>query len=312
MRSINRERPFEIWPGFVDALSALLLVILFTLMIFVVAQFYLSNALQERKDSVNTLQASLQKLSNLLAREEEKNAHLVQKNHQLTQQRNRLKENLSEEEAQKHQAHGKLKLIEFEMQELNSRLEQLLAALSLSKTTNENQQLEIETLQLKLNEALEEKMKELAGYRSEFFGNLRKLLGNRDDIQIVGDRFVFQSEVLFNLGSDQLGIQGKKHLKQLAKTLKEIEKKIPKHIPWILRVDGHTDKLPLRSTGKFKDNWELSTARSLCVVHYLIQQGIAPHRLAGAGFGEFHPISLEDSRESMARNRRIEIKLDQR
>lgn len=295
-----------------DALSALLLVILFTLMIFVVAQFYLSSTLQDREASVASLQASLQKLSKLLAAEESKNTQLGEHANQLSEQRNILMEKLSREETLKHKAHEQLNAMEDDIKQLNKRLAQLVAALNQSTATTQQQQVEIEALQVKLHEALEEKVKELAGYRSEFFGNLRKLLGEREDIQIVGDRFVFQSEVLFKLGSDRLGVQGKKHLKHLAQTLKEIEKKIPENIPWILRIDGHTDKLPFRSSGAFKDNWELSTARALAVVHYLVEQGIAPNRLAGAGFGEFHPIDPGDSLKSMARNRRIEMKLDQR
>ena len=151
---------------------------------------------------------------------------------------------------------------------------------------------------------------DFGNYRSEFFAKLQKAIGDRSDIRIVGDRFVFQAEVLFDLGSAELGAEGKKQLDALSKALKEITEKIPAKTSWILRVDGDTDQLPIRS--KYPSNWELSTERSISVVKYLISQGIAAKHLVAAGFGEFQP--LEDSKDIkvQARNRRIEFKLDQR
>jgi chemotaxis protein MotB len=148
----------------------------------------------------------------------------------------------------------------------------------------------------------------IGAYRSEFFGKLIKAIGDRSDIRIVGDRFVFQSEVLFELASADLGEEGKKQLNSLATALREISEKIPANINWILRVDGHTDRLPIKS--KYPSNWELSSARAISVVKYLISQGIPPERLVAAGFGEFQV--LEDDPKGQARNRRIEFKLDQR
>jgi chemotaxis protein MotB len=163
----------------------------------------------------------------------------------------------------------------------------------------------------RLNAALASKVQDLARYRSEFFGRLRKVLGDRRDIQIVGDRFVFQSEVLFASGSDSLAEGGKVQLAHLATTLKEIAEGIPDDINWVLRVDGHTDRVPI-STARFPSNWELSTARAISVVKYLISQGIPPHRFAATGFGEFQPLDERDDEIAYRRNRRIEMKLDQR
>jgi chemotaxis protein MotB len=152
---------------------------------------------------------------------------------------------------------------------------------------------------------------ELASYRSEFFGKLKQVLGERPDIQIVGDRFVFQSEVLFDVGSADIGDAGKQQLAQFAKTLLEIAAEIPGDIDWILRVDGHTDKRPI-NTSQFHSNWELSSARAIAVVNFLQSQGIPANRLAAAGFAEFRPLDDADDEVAYRRNRRIELKLDQR
>ncbi|HSE75525.1 MAG TPA: OmpA family protein, partial [Dongiaceae bacterium] len=163
----------------------------------------------------------------------------------------------------------------------------------------------------RLNSALANKVQELAKYRSEFFGRLREILGNREDIQIVGDRFVFQSEVLFDSGSADIGPAGKDQLDVLATTLILLLPEIPKDIDWVLRVDGHTDDRPI-SSSQFPSNWELSTARAVAVVKYLASRGIPDDRLAAAGFGEFRPIDTSGTEEGRRKNRRIEIKFDQR
>ena len=154
-------------------------------------------------------------------------------------------------------------------------------------------------------------IQELAKYRSEFFGRLREVLGNRPDIQIVGDRFVVQSEVLFDTGQATLETDGRQQLASLAKTLAEIAATIPPGLDWVLRVDGHTDARPIQ-TLRFPSNWELSTARALSVVKFLIAQGITPNRLVGAGFGEFHPLDPRDDEIAYRRNLRIEFMLTQR
>ena len=154
-------------------------------------------------------------------------------------------------------------------------------------------------------------MQELSRYRSEFFGRLRVVLGSRPDIRVVGDRFVFQSEVLFDSGSAELGKEGREQMARLASTLKDIAEKIPDEINWVLRIDGHTDDVPI-ATPRFPSNWELSTARAISVVKFLASQGIPPGRLAAAGFGEFQPLEGQDGESARQRNRRIELKLDQR
>ena len=154
-------------------------------------------------------------------------------------------------------------------------------------------------------------MEELSRYRSEFFGRLREVLGDRKDIQIVGDRFVFQSEVLFTSGSAELETGGKLRLAELADTLLEISLKIPPEIPWILRVDGHTDTVPIH-TAQFPSNWELSSARAISVIQFLMEQGIPAGRLAAAGFGQFQPLDDGFDETANRRNRRIELKLTER
>ncbi len=154
-------------------------------------------------------------------------------------------------------------------------------------------------------------MEELAKYRSEFFGKLSEILGSRSDIQIVGDRFVFQSEVLFDSGSDKIKPLGREQVIRLGKTLSSIASRIPGSIDWVLRVDGHTDKRPIKSR-EFPSNWELSTARAISVVKLLIGNGLPPERLVAAGFGEFHPIEDSLTSRALQRNRRIEFKLTNR
>jgi chemotaxis protein MotB len=170
---------------------------------------------------------------------------------------------------------------------------------------------QIADLGKRLNAALASKVEELARYRSEFFGRLREVLGDRPDIRVVGDRFVFQSEVLFALGSADLSDNAKKQLLPVAQALKDISSKIPPDINWVLRVDGHTDKRPI-TTAQFPSNWELSTARAISVVRFFMDQGIPANRLVAAGFGEYQPIDTRDSEDAYRRNRRIELKLTER
>jgi len=194
---------------------------------------------------------------------------------------------------------------------LREQLAQLATALDASEAKAKDQGVQIADLGKRLNMALANKVAELAGYRSEFFGKLKQVLGERPDIQIVGDRFVFQSEVLFDVGSAEIGDAGKQQLSQFAHTLLEIAAKIPNDIDWILRVDGHTDKRPI-NTYQFHSNWELSSARAIAVVNYLASQGVPYNRLVAAGFAEFRPLDAADDEIAYRRNRRIELKLDQR
>ena len=172
--------------------------------------------------------------------------------------------------------------------------------------------MQIAELGRRLNVALAQRVQELARYRSDFFGRLREILFDRENIRVVGDRFVFQSEVLFASGSDVLQPQGREQMDGLAQAILELNREIPSDINWIIRVDGHTDNVPLSGTGQFVDNWQLSTDRAAAVVRYLVSQGVPTNRLAATGFGEFQPLDAGDGPEARARNRRIELKLTER
>ena len=173
-------------------------------------------------------------------------------------------------------------------------------------------QLRIADLGQRLNVALAQRVQELSRYRSDFFGKLRDILGNRPDIRVVGDRFVFQSEVFFDSGAATLRPDGRAELDKLAGAVLDLQKQIPSDIPWVLRVDGHTDVRPVGPTSPFKSNWDLSAARAISVVQYLISKDVPPARLAAAGFGEYQPIDPGTSQEALAHNRRIELKLTER
>jgi chemotaxis protein MotB len=194
---------------------------------------------------------------------------------------------------------------------LSRQLAELDKALDLKQAQIDQQDATIANLGQRLNVALASKVEELAQYRSEFFGALRRVLGERSDVRVVGDRFVFQSEVLFQSGSADIEPQGREQLAKLAAALKEIVDKIPPDLPWVLQVDGHTDRVPI-STPRFPSNWELSTARAIAVARFLVEQGIPPDRVAARGFAEFQPLDPGDSPDAYARNRRIEIKLTTR
>ena len=208
-------------------------------------------------------------------------------------------------------AQRKVDLLNRQIASLREQLARLNDILDATDAQNKEQQVQIADLGRRLNIALASKVQELARYRSEFFGRLRQVLGEHPDIQIVGDRFVFQSEVLFETGSAELGQEGRTQLARLARTLLDISREIPGEIDWVLRVDGHTDNRPIR-TAQFPSNWELSTARAISVVKFLISQGLPPSRVAATGFGEFQPIDPDNDEIAYRRNRRIELKLTQR
>ena len=215
---------------------------------------------------------------------------------------------LTEEQKSSVKARAAVALLNRQLAALRQQLSRISAALEASETKAKEQEVQIVNLGSRLNAALASKVEELARYRSEFFGRLRELLGDRKVIRVEGDRFVFQSEVLFGSGSaDMVGI-GREQISRLAATLKDIASRIPKSIDWVLRVDGHTDRIPIR-TAQFPSNWELSTARALAVVKLLIEDGLPPHRLAAAGFGEYRPLDATNTSGSLRRNRRIEFKL---
>ena len=439
MRTLGRggRRPVNIWPGFVDALATLLLVVVFVLMVFMISQYFLSTALTGRDEAVTRLERNINDLAELLSLERSANAELRIDASQLsselqsslsvretlasqlaalTESRDaiqarlaaaeasgakvgkeledayktiqadrerievelaqlaileRLRDDLaqrlrtakdegatvgreledaykvieadkekiqvqlqdlailqslrddlmakltrteSDAEARKQlgdEAQVQLRLLNRQILALRQQLASLASALELAESANKDQDVQISDLGRRLNVALATKVQELARYRSEFFGRLREVLGARKDVRIVGDRFVFQSEVLFETGSAALGEAGRQQLGQLARTLTEIAVRIPKNLPWVLRVDGHTDRIPIH-TPEFPSNWELSTARAISVVRFLIDQGIPAEHLAATGFGEYQPLDPGLSEEALRRNRRIELKLTQR
>jgi chemotaxis protein MotB len=217
----------------------------------------------------------------------------------------------TEKEEMTAEAQKRVELLNQQILELRQQIAQLSEALDIAETKARDQGVQIAELGRRLNTALASKVQELARYRSEFFGRLREILGDREDIQIVGDRFVFQSEIFFESASADIGIAGREQLDVLATTLILLLPEIPNDIDWVLRIDGHTDDRPI-SSPQFPSNWELSTARALSVVKYLASRGIPADRLAAAGFGEFRPIDTSNTDDGRRKNRRIEIKLDQR
>ena len=202
-------------------------------------------------------------------------------------------------------------LLNAQLREIRAQLAALEEALDASEAKNKAQQVEILTLGNRLNAALAGKVQELADYRSEFFGRLREVLGDNPNLRIVGDRFIFQSEVLFSSGSAEIAPEGRARINRLAEVLRDIASRIPEDVNWILRIDGHTDKNPI-ATARFPSNWELSAARAIAVVRALEEEGIPPTRMAATGFGEHQPILLGESPADLARNRRIEFKLTER
>jgi chemotaxis protein MotB len=220
----------------------------------------------------------------------------------------RTEDELATEQTLSREALNQVDILNRQINALRVQLAALAQALDLEQQRVEEQEVTIADLGGKLNVALAGKVEELSRFRSEFFGRLRELLGDRPDVRIVGDRFVFQSEVLFPSASAEIGTNGRDELRKLAQSLREITAEMPTDLPWVLQIDGHTDRRPIR-TPEFPSNWELSTARAMNVGRFLIDEGIPPERIAVAGFGAFHPIDDRDDEIAYRRNRRIEIKL---
>jgi len=259
----------------------------------------LSELLEVREVSLNNLRSQLLNSENQNKISLDKVKKLNQETLSLAAQLNDLKNLLTQYEIKDKETVAQVENLG---SQLNSALTQVLVE------QKKNAALEAERIK-----KLEEEANELQNYRSEFFGNLRKILGKNKGIEIVGDRFVFPSEILFDVGSDELQSKGLIELSQMAKVIRKIVIEIPKEIDWILRVDGHTDKTKFLNGGKFKDNWELSQARALSVVKYFIlDENLPAKRFAATGFGEFQPIDSGESENALARNRRIEIKLTER
>lgn len=327
------------WPGFVDAMATLLLVMTFLLSILSVAQYFVTQEASGKDTALQKLNRQIVELTELLSLEKsakedvESNLALLNATLAESQSKNKKLQGLIGLENDKQQS------IELKVAELNKRLkgekelsekataqvillnQQLAAlrrqvaalneALGASETRDKEQKEKIKDLGARLNVALAKRVQELNTYRSDFFGRLRKVLGNRPGIRIVGDRFVFQSEVLFPSGSDELNPAGQIEMTKLANALNDISRKIPAKINWVLRVDGHTDRAPI-NTAKFPTNWELSAARAISVVRFLVAEGVPAKRLVAAGFGEFQPLDTSESAGAFARNRRIELKLTEK
>lgn len=328
----QRRSTINIWPGFVDALTQLVMVIIFVLLVFTAGQFYLSGALSNRDAALARLTQQLNQLSDMLSLQKGNNAALQLKlstlNAQL--QSTTTAKNAAETKAnqlgteltgaqqqltQKTQDLGKAQTtvdqLNAQVAALRQQLAQIAAALDISEAKTKQQQAQIADLGTRLNRALATRVEELAKYRSEFFGRLRSILANRKDIRIVGDRFVFQSDVLFPTASAELTDAAKQQLTVVAQALKTISGEIPQNIDWVLEVDGHTDVRPIH-TAQFPSNWELSSARAQSVVRFLIGQGIPPERLVAAGFGQYTPIAKGNTEADYQQNRRIELKLTER
>lgn len=369
------------WPGFVDALASLLMVIIFVLMVFVLIQANLVYRVSGQDATLGEMRQQLASLSELLNIERRASADLaadlaqlqiqldssetergaltqqlalvqaalgtrtseltalttkqaeteaalnaardalderlralqmVEGQLTLTEARNRTQQQKMQDlEAQTTASKAEVAQMTLVLAGLRQRIEELSALLAEKDQQAKDDQIAIANLGKSLNNALASRVQELQQFRSEFFGRLRDVLKGRDDVQIVGDRFVFQSEVLFAPGQADIGATGQQQLSQLAVALADIAAKIPDDINWVLQVDGHTDNLPVRA-GRYADNWDLSTERALSVVRFLVSQGVPAARLAATGYGEFQPLTSGDTTEDRRLNRRIELKITQR
>ena len=338
-RSRRSESAFNYWPGFVDALSTLVLSIVFLLSVFLVVQFFLSQEVTGKDKALEELNAKLAQLNDLLSLEKLGKLNLDDQLSQLraglasaeaerdrvkglyeglagagdaASRANELNKALDSEKQVNSRALAQIEVLNQQISALRRQLAALEEALEASEKRDKESQGRIADLGQRLNVALAQRVKELSRYRSEFFGRLRAILGNRPDIRIVGDRFVFQSEVFFDTGQALLLPEGKAELDKLASALTELDKQIPPEIAWVLRVDGHTDVRPILNSPVFKSNWELSSARAISVVQYLISLGVPAQRLVAAGFAEFQPLDTAATEEAYKRNRRIELKLTER
>ncbi|MBX3553585.1 MAG: peptidoglycan -binding protein [Pseudolabrys sp.] len=335
----RRAESMNYWPGFVDALSTLILGIIFLLTVFVVVQFYLQQEVAGKDTALQRLNAQIAQLTDLLAMEKSGKMSLEDQIAQLraslaasqgerdklagqlqgagagadaAQSRiGSLTADLDKEKNLSQRALAQVEALNLQIAALRRQLAALEEALDASEKKDKESQNRIADLGQRLNVALAQRVQELSRYRSEFFGRLRQVLGDRNDVQIVGDRFVFSSEVLFASASDEVSADGMIQLARLAETLKTLAGEMPKDLPWVLQVDGHTDRRPI-ATARFPSNWELATARALAIVKFLRSQGIPPERLAATGYGEFHPLDARNTEEAYARNRRIELKLTSR
>lgn len=422
-RSRRARRPVDVWPGYVDILAALLILVIFVLLLFSLAQFLLSEILNAQENELDVMYDRVVELTDLLGLEQERSSQLQQQSDDLiirltdlkrdrvllteqvaelesdrTRQREQIGQQLlmigslqedidalrklrteleadigrlaaelqqsssdlgierdrskalvTELDAQKERtllvqrdleqreiriqalsaliaqrdqaieqqqelnaaSRAEIALLSGKLDDLRRQLDEIRLALATAEEDKVRQTAEIEDLGQRLNVALAREVNQLRQYRSDFFGRLRRALGTNPSVRIVGDRFVLPSELLFGSGSATLASPGRGELGKLVAILKDITKRVPADIDWILRIDGHTDKVPI-NTAQFASNWSLSTARAVSVVEFLVDQGIPPERLSAAGFGEFHPIDSAETPDAYRRNRRIELKLTSR
>lgn len=338
-RNRRSERHVDYWPGFVDALSTLLLAIMFLLSVFVLMQFLLSQEVNNKDSVLNRLNSQISELTELLSLERGKGqdledtlaglqASLTAAENEKSrlqsllasggsgaaaeQRAGELSATLDAEKQVSARALSQVELLNQQIAALRRQIGALEDALNASEARDRESNTKIADLGKRLNVALAQRVQELNRYRSDFFGRLREILSDRENIRIVSDRFVFQSEVLFPTGSADINPQGLIEMKKLADAVVELNKEIPDDINWVLRVDGHTDNVPLSGTGRYRDNWELSSARATAVVKFLIANGVPANRLVAAGFGEYQPLEADDSSDARSRNRRIELKLTER
>jgi chemotaxis protein MotB len=332
----RRSQVTNYWPGFVDALSSLLLVIIFLLSLFMLSQFFLGQEISGKDTAMSRLNAQIAELTELLQLEKVNSSDLEStiatlsatltsatterdqmaaqlagigtgsdgKDAQIAQ----LESDLTAQVDMSREATAQVALLNQQLAALRTQLAALEQALQASEATDTENRTQIADLGRRLNLALAQRVQDLSRYRSDFFGKLREVLEGRADVRVVGDRFVFQSEVLFEAGEAAISPEGQTELAKLGSAIKELQAQIPADVNWVLRIDGHTDNRPI-NTPEFPSNWELSAARAISVAKYLITQGVPANRLVPAGFGEFSPIDTGDSDDAYRRNRRIEFKL---
>ena len=325
----------EFWPGYVDVLSTLLLVVTFLMSVFMVAQFYVSQESSDKDTALRRLTRQVAEITNLLSLEkgrgkslEDELASLQASLATLRADNERLgglaavggekdariaalTKELDDKSAMSKEAAARVDLLNQQLLALRRQIAALQEALGAAEAKDKESQARISDLGARLNVVLAKQVQELQRYRSDFFGRLCELLRDRKDIRIVGDRFVFQSEVLFPSGQATMTTEGLAAIDQLAAAIVELERTIPSEIDWALQVDGHTDSKAI-ATLQFPSNWELSSARATSVVKYLISRGVSAKRLVAAGYGEFQPLEEGTSEEVLRRNRRIELKLTNR
>ena len=337
-RSRRNDSGMNYWPGFVDALSTLILSIIFILTVFVVVQFYLQQEVAGKDTALNRLNAQIAELTDLLSMEKSGKANAEDMLAQLRAslataesdrdkykgvaegagaglsaaqgQASTLAGQLEGEKTISARALAQVEILNQQIAALRRQLAAIESSLAATEQKDKESQARIADLGTRLNLALAARVQELTKFRSDFFGKLREILGNRPDVRIVGDRFVLQSEVFFDVGKAELLPTAKTELDKVGDALGGLEKQIPADIAWVLRVDGHTDVRPI--SGQFKSNWDLSAARAIAVVQYLISKGVSPQHLVAAGFGEFQPIDVNKTEDAYKRNRRIEFKLTER